>query len=101
MPLARWRGGSLSLYFFVAEALTNVAKYARATTATVALASDGGALVMTVSDDGVGGVDPHKGSGLRGLVDRLEAIGGRLEVSSARRRGTSCARSCPPACSAH
>ena len=53
----------------------------------------GGTLVVTVADDGVGGADPVRGSGLRGLVDRVHAVGGRLEVSSAAGRGTRlCAR---------
>ncbi len=68
-------------YFFVAEALANVAKHAGATAAAVTVRS-GEALVITVSDDGRGGADPARGSGLRGLQDRLAAIGGRLEIAS-------------------
>jgi signal transduction histidine kinase len=80
-------------YFLVSEALTNVAKYARADTVGVEATCTGGTLVVTIDDDGVGGADPRRGSGLRGLVDRVDAVGGRLEVSSAPGRGTRlCAR---------
>jgi signal transduction histidine kinase len=75
-------------YFVVAEALTNVAKYAQATHASVNLTRDDGRLLVEVSDDGVGGADPSTGSGLRGLVDRVSALGGRLEVDSQSGRGT-------------
>ena len=66
----------------VSESLANVAKYASASQAQVDLVRDDGFLVVEVSDDGVGGADPDKGSGLRGLTDRVEALGGRLHVSS-------------------
>jgi signal transduction histidine kinase len=80
-------------YFLVSEALTNVAKYARADTVSVELDSTGDSLVVTITDDGVGGADPERGSGLRGLVDRVEAVGGRLDVSSPAEAGTRlCAR---------
>jgi signal transduction histidine kinase len=69
-------------YFVVAEAVTNVARYARASRATVEVAREGDQLVVTVADDGIGGADPAKGSGLRGLADRVAALDGRLEVSS-------------------
>jgi signal transduction histidine kinase len=75
-------------YFLVSEALTNVAKYAHADTVRVEVASTGDALVVAISDDGVGGADPERGSGLRGLVDRVSAIGGRLELSSPPGEGT-------------
>ena len=76
-----------ALYFVAAEALTNVAKYARASTATVTLRSDDRWAEITVADDGVGGAHPDQGSGLRGLADRVEALGGRLTVASAARQG--------------
>jgi signal transduction histidine kinase len=80
-------------YFLVAEALTNVVKYAQATTAVVDVASADGTVVVSVADDGIGGADPEHGSGLRGLVDRVEAVGGRLEVDSPSGAGTRlCAR---------
>jgi signal transduction histidine kinase len=75
-------------YFVVAEALTNVAKYARATHASVNVTRNDGRVLVEVSDDGVGGADPSSGSGLRGLVDRVSALGGKLEVDSRPGRGT-------------
>jgi signal transduction histidine kinase len=75
-------------YFVVAEALTNVAKYARASHAHVNVTRDDGRVVVEVADDGVGGADPAKGSGLRGLIDRVSALDGRLEVDSYPGRGT-------------
>ena len=75
-------------FYVVSESLANVAKYASASRAQVDLARDDGLLVVEVSDDGVGGADPGKGSGLRGLTDRVEALGGRLHVSSERGLGT-------------
>jgi signal transduction histidine kinase len=78
----------LAAYFVVAEALTNVAKYAAATHATVDVRRLNGRLVVRVSDDGVGGADPDLGTGLRGLADRLAVIEGRLEIDSAPGRGT-------------
>jgi PAS domain S-box-containing protein len=75
-------------YFTVAEALTNVAKYAEATYATVRVACDDGALVVEVRDDGVGGADAGSGSGLSGLLDRVEACDGSLEVESPPGAGT-------------
>ncbi len=71
-------------YFVVAEALTNVAKHARATCASVVIRRDGNLLHVTVGDDGVGGAEPAAGSGLRGLADRLAGVDGRLSVVSPR-----------------
>jgi signal transduction histidine kinase len=78
----------LAAYFVVAEALTNVAKYAGATHAKVNVGQHNGRLVVEVADDGVGGADPENGTGLRGLADRLAVIEGRLEVDSPPGRGT-------------
>jgi signal transduction histidine kinase/PAS domain-containing protein len=75
-------------FYVVAESLTNVAKYASAKSARVDVARRDGLLVVEVADDGVGGADAAKGSGLRGLADRVEALGGRLHVSSEHGRGT-------------
>jgi len=75
-------------YFLAAEALANVAKYAAARSATVSAVSAAGQLRMEVSDDGVGGADPATGSGLRGLADRMAAVGGVLEIDSPRGGGT-------------
>jgi signal transduction histidine kinase len=77
-----------ALYFVAAEALTNVAKYARASTATVTLRRDNQWAEIAVADDGVGGVHLEHGSGLRGLADRVEALGGRLTVASPPGKGT-------------
>ncbi|HEX5763561.1 MAG TPA: histidine kinase [Solirubrobacterales bacterium] len=75
-------------YFVIAEALTNVARYARAEQATVRVAQANGSVEIEVSDDGVGGADPEAGSGLRGLADRVAALEGRLEVNSVAGEGT-------------
>jgi signal transduction histidine kinase len=75
-------------YFVIAEALTNVARYAGATHASVSVARVNGSVTVEVSDDGVGGADPAAGSGLRGLADRVAALDGRLEVDSPPGAGT-------------
>jgi signal transduction histidine kinase len=75
-------------YFVVAEALTNVARYAHATHARIDVSRDDGPVEVVIADDGVGGADPAKGSGLRGLADRVAALDGRLEVASEDGRGT-------------
>jgi signal transduction histidine kinase len=77
-----------ALYFAVAEALTNVAKYSSAGEASVTIASTQDHAEIAVRDDGIGGADPASGSGLRGLVDRLGALGGHLHVESPRGVGT-------------
>ncbi len=63
-------------FYVASEALTNVAKYAHASSVVVSVRRDGGSVVLTISDDGIGGADSARGSGLRGLVDRVEALGG-------------------------
>jgi signal transduction histidine kinase len=75
-------------YYVVAEALTNVAKYASASAASVRVVRRDGRAVVEISDDGIGGADPGRGSGLRGLADRVEALGGELVVHSTPGRGT-------------
>jgi len=75
-------------YFTIAEALTNTQRHARASRATVRVAHRGGALELEVTDDGQGGADPGAGSGLRGLADRVMALGGSLEVDNAPGQGT-------------
>jgi len=77
-----------ALYFVVAEALTNVAKYAEASSATVKFARGERYAEVEVVDDGVGGADESLGSGLLGLADRVEALGGQLEISSRPGEGT-------------
>jgi signal transduction histidine kinase len=78
----------LAAYYVVAEALTNIAKYASASHATVDVRRMNGKLVVRVTDDGVGGADPEEGTGLRGLADRLAVIEGRLEIDSEPGKGT-------------
>jgi signal transduction histidine kinase len=75
-------------YFVTAEALTNVAKYARASFASVELTLEADRLRVQVRDDGVGGADPTTGTGLRGLRDRVDALDGDLEVDSPLGGGT-------------
>jgi signal transduction histidine kinase len=75
-------------YFLVAEALTNVGKYARASHASVTVRVVGEQLEIEVLDDGIGGADPSAGTGLRGLADRVAAMRGALHVSSPPGRGT-------------
>jgi signal transduction histidine kinase len=83
-------------YFITAEALTNVAKYARAQTATVTLTLTAGEVAVEVADDGVGGADAASGSGLRGLSDRVAALDGRLELTSPPGGGTRVRARIPP-----
>jgi signal transduction histidine kinase len=78
----------IAVYFVVSEALTNVAKYAQATAATVTVRGGDGLVTVEIADDGVGGADAGRGSGLRGLVDRVAALDGTLDVDSPAGRGT-------------
>jgi signal transduction histidine kinase len=82
-------------YYVVAEALTNVAKYAKATAATVAATAAEDCLRVEVRDDGAGGADMARGTGLRGLADRVEALGGTLRVESPPGGGTLVAAAIP------
>jgi signal transduction histidine kinase len=75
-------------YFVCAEALANVVKHAAAAHVTVAVTTGDGRLSVEIADDGIGEADPARGSGLRGLADRVEAFGGTLQVESAPGRGT-------------
>ncbi|HEX4735688.1 MAG TPA: sensor histidine kinase [Thermoleophilaceae bacterium] len=75
-------------YFVVAESLTNVVRYSQASHAEVEITRDNGRVVIEVRDDGVGGADPGRGSGLRGLADRVGAVDGRLAVDSPAGGGT-------------
>ena len=75
-------------YFVVAEALTNVAKYAEATRATVSVSRTDGMVEVAIADDGVGGADPGRGTGLRGLADRVSALDGDLDIASRPGEGT-------------
>jgi signal transduction histidine kinase len=79
----------VTAYYVVSESLTNAAKYADTPVVDVAVAADGGALRVEVRDDGCGGADPADGSGLLGLRDRVEAIGGTMRLTSPAGAGTS------------
>ncbi|MFL5953116.1 MAG: GAF domain-containing protein [Gaiellaceae bacterium] len=76
-------------YYVVSEALTNTAKYASASVAHVVVEEGDQALYVAVRDDGLGGADPARGSGLLGLKDRVEAIGGKISIDSRQGAGTS------------
>jgi signal transduction histidine kinase len=75
-------------YYVVSESLANIGKHARATSARVDVARSNGGLVVEIVDDGVGGADPERGSGLRGLADRVEALAGGLRVWTPPGEGT-------------
>jgi len=75
-------------YFVCSEALANIAKHASASRVAVSVGSDDGSVDVTVADDGVGGADPALGTGLRGLADRIEALGGTLRIESESGHGT-------------
>jgi signal transduction histidine kinase len=79
---------AVAVYFVCAEALTNVAKHAAAAHIAVAVTSSEGRVLVEIEDDGIGGADPAHGSGLRGLADRVETLGGTLRVESAPGHGT-------------
>jgi signal transduction histidine kinase len=78
-----------AVYYVVSEALTNAAKYAKASVAHVIVEEQDGVLRVAVRDDGLGGADPARGSGLLGLKDRVEAIGGTISIDSPHGAGTS------------
>ena len=78
----------VAAYFLVSEGLTNVAKYSHASAASVDILQSNGDVVVEVADDGVGGASAERGSGLRGLADRVEALGGHLHVTSPPGDGT-------------
>jgi signal transduction histidine kinase len=79
-----------SLYFLVAEAVTNAGKYAQATKVVVSIHQQGPIVICEISDDGVGGATTSVGSGLAGLTDRLAALGGTLKVASSPARARAC-----------
>jgi signal transduction histidine kinase len=76
-------------YYVVSEALTNAAKHAQASVVKIDVVEQDAILKLAIRDDGVGGADPSQGTGLVGLADRVEALGGRLEIVSPPRSGTS------------
>ena len=75
-------------YYIVAEAVTNASKHARASRVQVNVDHTNGRVLVEVADDGVGGADQRRGSGLRGLRDRVEALGGELALESPAGAGT-------------
>ena len=89
------RGVEATAYYVTAEGLTNVARHAGATEARVRVTVDGDHLTIDIADDGVGGADLDRGSGLRGLVDRVAAAGGSLSVTSPAGAGTLTPQSFP------
>jgi signal transduction histidine kinase len=84
-----------AVYFVCAEALANVAKHASASTVSVSVAAYNSSVSVVVKDDGAGGADPDRGSGLRGLADRIATLGGTLRVESSPGRGTRLAAEIP------
>ena len=80
---------AVAVYYVVAEALTNAAKHARASRVEVSVDTQAGSLHVLIRDNGIGGADSRKGSGLTGLIDRVEAVGGQMKISSPAGRGTS------------
>ena len=78
----------MAVYYVVAEALTNAAKHAGAATLTVAMEAGPDRISLSIRDDGIGGADTSKGSGLVGLKDRVEALGGHMVITSRAGGGT-------------
>jgi signal transduction histidine kinase len=77
-----------AFYYVSSEALTNVTRYARATTVEIQVSTDEGAAVLRIHDDGAGGAEPRDGGGIQGLADRVDALGGQLTVNSLSGLGT-------------
>jgi signal transduction histidine kinase len=78
----------VAVYYVVSETLANAAKHARASRVEVSLALRGGSTLLSIRDDGVGGADPARGSGLVSLADRVQALGGSVRISSRPGDGT-------------
>jgi signal transduction histidine kinase len=78
----------VAAYYVVSEALTNAAKHAQASVVHVDVKASGVEIELSIRDDGIGGADPTRGSGLIGLRDRVETVGGRMEIASAAGGGT-------------
>jgi signal transduction histidine kinase len=78
----------VAAYYVASEALTNAAKHAQASVIDIRADGHDGALTLWIHDDGIGGADPGRGSGIIGLKDRVEALGGTISVLSPRGHGT-------------
>jgi signal transduction histidine kinase len=76
-------------YYVVSEALTNAVKHAQASRVEIRARASDRVLELTIGDDGVGGADPAQGSGLTGLSDRIDALGGKMSIASLPGHGTS------------
>jgi len=87
-PLRLDSGVEAAVYYVVAESLTNAAKHAAASTARIEISTTSDEIAVEISDDGSGGASMDGGSGLRGLADRIEALGGRLDLNSPPAGGT-------------
>jgi signal transduction histidine kinase len=85
----------VAAYYVVSELLTNAAKHAHASVVHAAVEHANGTLYISIRDDGIGGADPAKGSGLVGLRDRVEAVGGTIAVESPAGAGTTVLVSLP------
>jgi signal transduction histidine kinase len=89
VPPQRWPPAfEAAIYFTCSEALTNIAKHAHASRVRLHIASTDARLRVEITDDGAGGADPATGSGLRGLADRIEALGGHITITSPPGHGT-------------
>jgi signal transduction histidine kinase len=82
-------------YYLIAEALTNISRYAQATRAWITITHGDGLARIEICDDGIGGADPDRGTGLSGLADRIGALDGRLAIDSPSGRGTTIAAEIP------
>jgi signal transduction histidine kinase len=78
----------IASYYVIAESVTNTTKYAHASAAQVRVSRQNGSVTVEVTDDGTGGADSARGSGLRGLADRVAALDGKLEIDITVGRGT-------------
>jgi signal transduction histidine kinase len=85
----------VAAYYTVSEALTNASKHANAARVWVSLRVEDDMLLLSIRDDGVGGADASRGSGLTGLRDRIEALGGRIQIESQTGSGTVIAAEIP------
>jgi len=82
LPARLPQAAEVAAYYVVSESLTNAGKHARASVVDVQVSRTDDTALVVIADDGVGGADPARGSGLRGLMDRVEALGGQLRIST-------------------